>query len=399
SDIPNLTYMKITSNFFENFPDLTSFPKLSELYVDSNALSFDDIIPNCSIPNLTYLYTPQHANVPDLPEIYLKASEPFTLQISVGGIGNLYQWQSNFSNVSESNHCFGTQTYKIINTASEIGDGGFYSCLVTNPAAPLLTIQVESNRVEVADNRLSQTITFHNADTMYCGDTLQLNATSSSGLPVYYKLANGDSLTNRFAPQGNNSYVIVAYSDGDSIYQPASTTLNVHVLTHSPIPVFAIANDLPIYEGEELSLSVQDVPGVSYRWTLPNATYSFNDSIMIPSVTSSDQGWYTVSIYQGSCVFDTLRIDVELAVDTDLVIYELITPNGDGDNETFYIKNIEKTPPVQVTVFDVWHQVVYSKDNYQNDWNGGGLPVGTYYYLAKVDKWNKVYKGNLYIKR
>ena len=76
-----------------------------------------------------------------------------------------------------------------------------------------------------------------------------------------------------------------------------------------------------------------------------------------------------------------------------------ISPNGDGKNDTFIIPGILNAQPNTVTIFNRWGNIVYEKDNYQNDWHGqtdrafdllasdGLLPDGTYYYV--VD-----YKGN-----
>jgi gliding motility-associated-like protein len=76
-----------------------------------------------------------------------------------------------------------------------------------------------------------------------------------------------------------------------------------------------------------------------------------------------------------------------------------ISPNGDGKNDTFIIPGILSAQPNTVTIFNRWGNIVYEKDNYQNDWHGqtdrafdllasdGLLPDGTYYYV--VD-----YKGN-----
>jgi len=49
----------------------------------------------------------------------------------------------------------------------------------------------------------------------------------------------------------------------------------------------------------------------------------------------------------------------------------------DGDNETFYIENLDPSLTNEVTVFNAVHQIVYHQENYRNNWEGGNLPVGT----------------------
>jgi hypothetical protein len=41
--------------------------------------------------------------------------------------------------------------------------------------------------------------------------------------------------------------------------------------------------------------------------------------------------------------------------------------------------------------------VVYESVNYQNNWNGGDLADGTYYYEVKVEREPKPYTGHLTI--
>lgn len=68
----------------------------------------------------------------------------------------------------------------------------------------------------------------------------------------------------------------------------------------------------------------------------------------------------------------------------------ILTANGDGKNDVWIIKDIEKYPDNEITVFDRAGRVVYSVKNYQNNWTGtlSGLPLaeGTYYYIIKLIK-------------
>ena len=75
-----------------------------------------------------------------------------------------------------------------------------------------------------------------------------------------------------------------------------------------------------------------------------------------------------------------------------LIIYNVITPNGDGDNENWIIKGIEKFPNNSVVIFNRWGDKIIGYDRYDNKtvvWNGTNLkgrlvPDGTYYYILTI---------------
>lgn len=85
----------------------------------------------------------------------------------------------------------------------------------------------------------------------------------------------------------------------------------------------------------------------------------------------------------------------------DLHVYNAVTPNGDGDNEVFYVRNIWLYPDNDVEIYNRWGNRVYRKEGYNNEWNGGNLPDGTYYYIVNVrrDGEGRLFKGNLLLQR
>jgi gliding motility-associated-like protein len=63
----------------------------------------------------------------------------------------------------------------------------------------------------------------------------------------------------------------------------------------------------------------------------------------------------------------------------------IITPNGDGKNETFFLAARNVTPLLGVEgykleIYNRWGKSVYQSSNYRNDW-GPGIATGLYYYL------------------
>ena len=68
-----------------------------------------------------------------------------------------------------------------------------------------------------------------------------------------------------------------------------------------------------------------------------------------------------------------------------LNIPNVITPNGDGKNDTFFVDGLEGYQENNLIIFNRWNNEVYNSHGYyKNNWSGQGLNDGTYYYLLKV---------------
>ena len=86
----------------------------------------------------------------------------------------------------------------------------------------------------------------------------------------------------------------------------------------------------------------------------------------------------------------------------DILVYNAMTPNGDLQNDNFHIKNIWLYPENDIQIFNRWGNLVYQKNGYNNTWDGGNLPDGTYYYIVKVSHKGTqlpVVKGDLLLQR
>src|SRR5690606_26513449 len=80
-----------------------------------------------------------------------------------------------------------------------------------------------------------------------------------------------------------------------------------------------------------------------------------------------------------------------------LTIFNAFSPDGDGKNDTWIIKNIDLYPQNTLTIFNRWGDEVYRAQGYSNSkaWDGGSLNPGTYYYVlqVQVNGQSKTYKG------
>lgn len=69
-------------------------------------------------------------------------------------------------------------------------------------------------------------------------------------------------------------------------------------------------------------------------------------------------------------------------VDVNLFIPNIFTPNKDGYNDVFYIRNLPTDAKLLIT--NRWGNEVYKTSAYQNDWGGGDAVDGMYYYTLSI---------------
>lgn len=179
---------------------------------------------------------------------------------------------------------------------------------------------------------------------------------------------------------------------------PTDTSASVE-LTIVPNLVSA-GNDTTIFLGQSVQLN-----GTGSGTALWSPIEGLDTtSIFKPTATPTVSTMYLLTVTDNnSCIsMDSVLITIDL-LEFDGVITNLFTPNGDGINDTWFIKDIEKYPENEVFIFNIYGQTVYTKKGYVNDWqgtyNGAPLPDGTYYYVLRFEDSDKITKGSLDILR
>ena len=114
------------------------------------------------------------------------------------------------------------------------------------------------------------------------------------------------------------------------------------------------------------------------------------------------QGTYTITLTvvdANGCESSTSQ---DYLIVSDIIVPNVITPNGDNLNDLLVFQNLDpSTFTNKLEVFNRWGLKVHSETNYKNDWDGGVLSDGTYFYILEVDfnTGKETYKGSINILR
>lgn len=82
-----------------------------------------------------------------------------------------------------------------------------------------------------------------------------------------------------------------------------------------------------------------------------------------------------------------------------LAVYNFLTPNGDGQNDVFYIEGLEAYPQAELAILNKLGKVIYQASPYTNNWDGGNESKGIYTYHLKLNQSTKPFRGELLLER
>lgn len=248
------------------------------------------------------------------------------------------------------------------------------------------------------------------------GKTAQIKVTASNGVAPYtYRWRDLSGLhispTDPSVAIGLKAYhwyyVEVEDSNGcitmDSIYTRAFPTPVIEIYC-DPSDTVYIQNPDVTFSFENLSSDSISID--HFFWTFEHGLTSTQAE---PTFTFVEQGEFSPSL----TVYDDYGCDTVYYKNVrvngvKLFIPSVFTPNGDGINDTFVISldqgsdtpgggnnsskragNADDKPlnvyykSTELMVMNRWGRIVYQSDDYQNDWDGGGLSDGTYFYVLK----------------
>ena len=197
-------------------------------------------------------------------------------------------------------------------------------------------------------------------------------------------------------------YVLIdGYNALDSI--PISTTCSfqIEISGKGVKPYIDAGNDSFVLPGSEIQ--IQGAGNGSPFW-YPNLFLDSSNSLTPVFTANNTTDLLLTLVDSNGCQYqDVVRVYVE----PPLVFYNTITPNNDGKNDFWTIKNIENYPFCRVEIYNKWGQQVYQDIGYNNiqRWdgisNGNPLPSGTYFYIVDngSELNNEIFKGTITLLR
>jgi gliding motility-associated-like protein len=146
------------------------------------------------------------------------------------------------------------------------------------------------------------------------------------------------------------------------------------------------------FAGASFTLNLMDIAACNGTEVILDATpneavtdptYLWNTGEITAAITTSNFGDYTVTVTAEGC---SITETVAFTEETNCVIPQVISPNGDNINDSFDLSFLDVE---NLQIFNRQGIVVFEKANYTNEWfgqskNDGELPVGTYFYVITL---------------
>jgi gliding motility-associated-like protein len=232
------------------------------------------------------------------------------------------------------------------------------------------------------------------------GETVVCNELNDSSLQA--KDFNGDTFNWWYSLDSGVTWLATVVTDSiypysnlnaGTIYFSVEVTLGAcpsdwsapHII--DVLPLFLDAGpDTAIVIGDAVQLYA--LGGTDYFWY--PSDFMDDPNSQYPTVNPDvNQTYYCRVTDINGCVDTAIAIITVVPDVTTLVIPNLFTPNGDGFNDNWVIANVDGFLNNQVSVFNLYGQLIFQVSPYLNDWDGsyGGsnLPDGTYFYILELN--------------
>jgi len=256
-------------------------------------------------------------------------------------------------------------------------------------------------------------ITGTNFSTAPANNTVKFNGTTA---PVTASTATSITTT---VPAGATSGKITVTVAGNTATSTNDFTVTVPVgnppvintaTTSTIIGGIASIPLTPLLSDPDNNLDLSTLKIIVQPTSGALATIDANKNLKIDYTGNLFAGTDELTIEVCDLTANCVQKIISIEVSGEIVIYNGISPNTDGKNDAWIIKNIAALPETRdnkVTIFNRWGSKVFEVENYNNDDrvfkglndNGNELPSGTYFYKILFSSGREAETGYLTMKR
>lgn len=204
------------------------------------------------------------------------------------------------------------------------------------------------------------------------------------------------TVTNEYGCQQTKSVSLKAYPNPNvEIFSDPKDTL----YKDNPYITWWFENKETEQAGDDNVIEISN-----FFWEFESYENSFTEEepeVSFANVTSDNPAAKLTVTNEQGC--DTTFVKSITMLPVDLKIPNIFTPNGDGINDYFQIGyNSGDGRPIndlseyflssKLVIFNRWGRKVYESEDYKNDWDGGNLSDGTYFYVLECKGETKDYR-------
>lgn len=271
----------------------------------------------------------------------------------------------------------------IVTLNADASYNGVYTVKITKNGCPSF-----SNTTVTVTPPATITSTSTNSVDVCEGGVTQLSVDAKNATTYKWVPTTGldhDDIANPIASPAVTTTYEVTVSNGGCPDVVPYADITVNVLKK---PQANAGQTIKIFSGQSVKLNgTANGDQVNYYWT-PNL-YMNNSTNLTPTVTPPQDITYTLHVVSNTTCGESTS-GVFVRVYQLLTIPNTFTPNGDGINDKWEIKNLTTYPNALLSIYNRNGQPVFQNRGGSTAWdgtyNGSPLPVGTYYYVIDLQE-------------
>ena len=146
-------------------------------------------------------------------------------------------------------------------------------------------------------------------------------------------------------------------------------------LTLAPLPMVVVTASAPNIINRPVQFTNATTGATGYRWDFGDNSAGSTEKDPSHAYATAETFQARLTALYGPGCETSIVVPVKVR---GFDLPNIITPNGDGLNDTF--RPFVTPESVGIQIFNRWGKLVYAQKNYVDSWGGADTPAGIYFY-------------------